>query len=87
STTGAAGDIPVQTVDNVTADNGIVTATPAKDAGLITVTTDRYDIKINPEGGDIVYAALKQYNATLDSETPFVLLENNSNRVYVAQSG
>ena len=87
STTGAAGDIPVQTVDNVTADNGIVTATPAKDAGLITVTTDRYDIKINPEGGDIVYAALKQYNATLDSDTPFVLLENNSNRVYVAQSG
>ncbi|OXL21830.1 membrane protein insertase YidC [Psychrobacter sp. DAB_AL32B] len=89
STSGAAGDIPVQTlpVDNGTVDNGTVTATPAKDAGLITVTTDRYDIKINPEGGDIVYAALKQYDATLDSDKPFVLLENNSNRVYVAQSG
>ncbi|MDX2373457.1 membrane protein insertase YidC [Psychrobacter sp. PP-21] len=84
STTGAAGDIPVQTVP---VDNGAVTAAPAKDTGLITVTTDRYDIKINPEGGDIVYAALKQYDATLDSDKPFVLLENNSNRVYVAQSG
>ncbi len=84
STTGAAGDIPVQTQP---VDNGTVTATPAKDTGLITVTTDRYDIKINPEGGDIVYAALKQYDATLDSDKPFVLLENNGNRVYVAQSG
>ena len=89
STSGAAGDIPVQTlpVDKGTVDNGTVTATPAVNAGLITVTTDRYDIKINPEGGDIVYAALKQYDATLDSDKPFVLLENNSNRVYVAQSG
>ena len=89
STSGAAGDIPVQTlpVDNATVNNGAVTATPAADAGLITVTTDRYDIKINPVGGDIVYAALKQYDATLDSDEPFVLLENNSNRIYVAQSG
>ena len=86
ATTGAAGDIPVQTLP---VGNDIVATTPAsaQDTGLITVTTDRYDIKINPEGGDIVYAALKQYNATLNSEKPFVLLENNSNRVYVAQSG
>ena len=87
STTGAAGDIPVQTLpaNNAVAANG--SNVVAKDAGLITVTTDRYDIKINPVGGDIVYAALKQYDATLNSEQPFVLLENNSNRVYVAQSG
>ena len=56
-------------------------------ANLISVDTDRYEIKINPVGGDIVYAALKQYNATKDSNTPFVLLENNATRTYVAQSG
>ncbi len=84
STTGAVGDVPVQTLP--TSESSVVAA-PVKDAGLITVTTDRYDVKINPEGGDIVYAALKQYNATLDSDEPFVLLENDSNRVYVAQSG
>jgi len=84
STTGAAGDIPAQTIP---VDNGLATTTPAQDTNLISVTTDRYDLKINPEGGDIVYAALKQYDATLDSDEPFVLLENNSNRVYVAQSG
>ena len=86
SSTGAAGDIPAQ-AQPVDSDTVTATPTPAKDTGLITVTTDRYDIKINPEGGDIVYAALKQYSAKLDSDKPFVLLENNSNRVYVAQSG
>lgn len=85
STTGAVGDIPVQTLP--TQNTSVVKSAPTQDAGLITVTTDRYDVKINPEGGDIVYAALKQYDATLDSEEPFVLLESNSNRVYVAQSG
>ncbi|WP_155733862.1 membrane protein insertase YidC, partial [Moraxella catarrhalis] len=55
-------------------------------ANLISVSTDRYEIKINPVGGDIVYAALKQYNATKDSAEPFVLLETDS-RTYVAQSG
>ena len=84
STTGVAGDIPASTSSGNTV---IAPTAPAKDAGLITVTTDRYDIKINPEGGDIVYAALKQYDATLNSDEPFVLLENNSNRIYVAQSG
>ena len=87
STTGAAGDIPVQTLPANSAVAASGSNVDAKDAGLITVTTDRYDIKINPVGGDIVYAALKQYDATLNSEQPFVLLENNSNRVYVAQSG
>ncbi|MFC6204857.1 MULTISPECIES: membrane protein insertase YidC [Psychrobacter] len=85
STTGAAGDVPIQTLPTST--SSAVVSAAAKDAGLITVTTDRYDIKISPEGGDIVYAALKQYDATLDSDEPFVLLENDSNRVYVAQSG
>lgn len=84
STTGTAGDIPAQTLP---IDNSIATTAPTKDNGLISVTTNRYDIKIDPEGGDIVYAALKQYDATLDSDEPFVLLENNSNRVYIAQSG
>ncbi len=84
STTGGVGDVPVQTLPT---DANVAATAPTKDAGLITVTTDRYDIKIDPEGGDIVYAALKQFNATLDSDEPFVLLENDSNRVYVAQSG
>ncbi len=86
STQGAPGDLPAQPAANSATINQPNVA-PSQDQGLISVTTDRYDIKINPEGGDIVYAALKQYDATLNSDTPFVLLENDGNRVYVAQSG
>ena len=84
STTGAAGDIPVQTLPT---DSPAIAAAEVADTGLITVITDRYEVKINPVGGDIEYAALRQYDATLKSDKPFVLLENNSKRVYVAQSG
>ncbi|MFC0819954.1 membrane protein insertase YidC [Moraxella marmotae] len=78
--TAQGGDVPSLTAD-VAAD------TQATANQLISVSTDRYDIKINPVGGDIVYAALKQYNATKGSDEPFVLLEQTNARTYVAQSG
>lgn len=76
----AAGDVPTLTA-------GTVADLTNQQGNLISVSTDLYDIKINPVGGDIVYAALKQYNATKDSSEPFVLLEQNATRTYVAQSG
>ena len=74
------GDVPVV---------GGATPVMASDVsgGLIDVLTDRYEIKINPVGGDIVYAGLKQYDATLDSSERFALLESEQGRTYVAQSG
>lgn len=75
-----AGDVPTTT--NASSDP----ATTALDGQLISVSTDRYDIRINPVGGDIVHAALKQYDATLNGNEPFVLLESSA-RTYVAQSG
>ena len=55
---------------------------------IITVHTDILEIKIDLVGGDVVGAALKNYPKTLDDPTdPFVLLERNATRTYVAQSG
>ncbi|WP_227428889.1 membrane protein insertase YidC [Psychrobacter sp. I-STPA6b] len=80
----ADGDVPTtSTASTVPAGN----QAPASATGLISVTTDYYDIKINPVGGDIVYAALRPYSATLGSKERFVLFENTAQRVYVAQSG
>ena len=79
ATASAPTDVPSSEVGGETAN--------AKQGDLIDVTTDRYQIKIDPVGGDVVYAALRDYDATLDSEAPFVLLENSGQRVYVAQSG
>ncbi|WP_290784466.1 membrane protein insertase YidC [Halomonas sp.] len=64
------------------------TASPAS-AGrdLIAVVTDVLDLRIDPQGGDIVYAALPQHRLTLDSDRPYVLLSDSESRSYVARSG
>lgn len=55
---------------------------------LIVVETDTLLVQIDPQGGDIVSVALKKHLARLDTPgSPFVLLENSADRVYVAQSG
>lgn len=54
----------------------------------ITVSTDTLDLTIDLNGGDIVYSGLKQHLAKLDDpDKPFVLLEQNQRREYIAQSG
>lgn len=55
---------------------------------LITVETDVLNVRIDPNGGDIVHVSLPQYPVELDEQdNPFVLLEQTSLRTYVAQSG
>jgi len=62
---------------------------PAKQNGnLIQVATDTLNVTINPIGGDIVSLSLPKYPARKDRpDLPFQLLEQSSNRLYVAQSG
>ena len=55
---------------------------------LITVHTDTLEVMIDLNGGDIVGTALKSYPKTLAApDDPFVLLERNAQRTYIAQSG
>lgn len=72
---GANGDLPASSV-----------SVSVAQTALIDVQTDLYDLKINPVGGDIVYAALRKYPAKLGGDTPFALLEEGGGRTYVAQS-
>ncbi|MGL4475645.1 MAG: membrane protein insertase YidC [Shewanella sp.] len=54
---------------------------------LISVKTDQLDVKINPVGGDIVYAALVAHKLEQNKDQPFVLLEQTPAYTYIAQSG
>jgi YidC/Oxa1 family membrane protein insertase len=55
---------------------------------LIQVKTDVLNVTINPLGGEIVEVSLPAYPADIaNKDIPFVLMENNARRVYVAQSG
>ena len=60
----------------------------SKGLSSVTVSTDTLDVTIDLNGGDIVYSGLKRHLAKLDDpDKPFVLLEQNPRREYIAQSG
>jgi len=83
-------DLPAVEDINLTSGQERASAGPSEaTAGqIVTVHTDTLEIKIDLEGGDVVGAALKHYPKTLDDpDDPFVLLERNAMRTYVAQSG
>ncbi|BFM50130.1 membrane protein insertase YidC [Marinomonas sp. THO17] len=54
---------------------------------LIEVTTDTLRVAINPVGGDLVEAALLQYNKELGQPDPYVILQDDAERTYITQSG
>lgn len=56
-------------------------------AQLISVKTDVLNLLIDTKGGDIIQVSLPAYKAALESDLPFVLLEQTADRTYVAQSG
>ncbi len=62
-------------------------ATAAVSTSRVRVRTDVLDVQIDTRGGDLVHAALPAYTDSVDSSTPYVLLENSPARTYVAQSG
>ena len=58
----------------------------SEEANWETTVGDPQDFTFT--GGDIIHAALPKYLASIDNpDVPFTLLEQNSRRVYVAQSG
>lgn len=93
----ATADVPSDLPSSVgTSDTPVLTSTPAvvsssstaNSAGIVSVSTDTFDIRIDLNGGDIVYLALRKYLRRLgEVNDPFVILENTSTRSYVAQSG
>jgi YidC/Oxa1 family membrane protein insertase len=84
TTSNENGDLPAIISSD---DIDTIKASATTDAKYITVKTDVLDLKIDLHGGDIVYAGLPKYTSSLESDDPFVILENNDARNYTAQSG
>lgn len=53
----------------------------------ITIETDVLRLTVDTLGGDVVDSDLLKYDAELHSNTPFMLLQDNSKITYIAQSG
>ncbi|WP_027965677.1 membrane protein insertase YidC [Halomonas halocynthiae] len=81
SNDGLAGSLPGQVP--------VQAATNSRD--LIAITTDVLDLRIDPVGGDVVYAALLKHDQTQEGDQPFVLLNiptaNKGGSYYTAKSG
>jgi len=54
---------------------------------LITINTDVLALTVDTLGGDVIEAKLLAYDDELDSNQPFVLLQNEQGHSYIAQSG
>ena len=78
-----ASDVPQANI----AQTQTTEATAPVNQQLISVHTDLYHLWINPKGGDIVRIELLSHDKSKDSNQPFVMLENDAKRTYVAQSG
>ncbi|BFM09845.1 membrane protein insertase YidC [Halioxenophilus aromaticivorans] len=86
STDAPGGDNFVPEVTQAT-DPAAVTTTASASGQTIEVITDVARVLINPKGGDIVRVELLDIFKDLDSKQPFLLLSNDANQVYEAQSG
>lgn len=83
---GDSDDIPTLVEANV--ESGDSQAANVADSQLVQIFTDTLQLAVSLDGGDIIEVALPKFLARKeDPSVPFVLLENNAQRVYVAQSG
>ena len=87
----AAGAVSDEDIPAVV-EPGQTVATPAAPktdtANTIQISTDVLQLVVDLTGGDIIEVALSAYPARLENpDVPIRLLENNTRRTYIAQSG
>lgn len=94
--TNAAVDTEIASNTKTTSDDSdipqLVDPKPAvgttKNDKFIQVKTDVMVVKIDLEGGDIVDLSLPKYPVSIEKpDSPFLLLEENKHRIYIAMSG
>lgn len=87
-----ANDYDIGSIDDIPSAPGSITTVPSASTAAVTNTihiiTDVLDLEISLTGGDIVGTELLNFDTSLEEDLgAFVLLEDNSNRHYTAQSG
>ncbi len=81
-------DLPEAPIETQSKREEIPALEQATSDRLVQIHTDVLQIAIDLNGGDIIEVALPKHLAELDNpDAPFVLLEQNSQRTYIAQSG
>ena len=63
------------------------TGAPGAAAKPVVVKTDLYTAEIDPVGGVIAQVALAQHRDAFDTSKPYLALQRNAERTFVAQAG
>jgi len=79
-------DLPTL-VDNAEPVTRAVDPVSTNSGRIIQIHTDVLQLAIDLEGGDIIELDLPKYLAKIDQPEPYVILEQNQTRTYIAQSG
>ena len=77
-TPGSFAEVPV---------GALSTTTPSAAKERLTVNTDVLSLTFDSEGGTLVHTAFNKYKDMTHKNQGFVLLDESTNRVYVAQTG
>lgn len=87
TTTNYIPEVNSESSKNTAATSASSPVTSTVSQNLVHVTTDVFQVDIDPQGGNIVQVKLLDYPESLNSKTPYVLLNDDSNTRYIAQSG
>ncbi len=77
----------ILTQTNLAPNNNTQVITNAPSERIIHITTDVMEADIDANGGNIIQVKLLKYPDSLNSKTPFLLLNNLPDTRYLAQSG
>ncbi|OOF51099.1 membrane protein insertase YidC [Rodentibacter trehalosifermentans] len=80
-TTSISSDVPASSSPSTQ-----IASDSAVKGRLITLENDVLRLKVDTLGGDVVSSELLKYDAELNSNTPFVLLKDSPEHIYIAQS-
>lgn len=80
-------EVAKTTSPQLLANSGLLSSETLKQGKKIIVRTDSLLVEINTVGGDIQRAELLQHRDAEDKSKPFVLLKQEENHIYVAQTG
>ncbi len=67
--------------------SGAPSVAPSAARERLVVNTDVLSLTFDSEGGTLVHSAFVKYKDMVNKEQGFVLLDESTNRVYVAQTG
>ena len=89
--------VPTEQTTSMTANSDVPASSPSSNSQvvadfqthgrIITLENDVFRLKVDTLGGDVISSELLKYDAELDSKTPFELLKDTKEHVYIAQSG